>query len=295
MNLVYKEIKQSLDQLHSQYRSEVLSDPIQFPRQFGNPKDQEIIALVSALYAFGNVKMIFNTLKNIFEFIGDHPYKKITSLKPNELKYYSFVQHRWISPTDTQSILLLLQSILKKHETLERSFMQFYQPQDETLEASISNWIKYLQTKLIELQKKPLTRGQKFLLASPSGGSTSKRILMFLRWMVRDQEPDLGLWKKVSSSQLLMPLDAHLFRFSQYLGFTKRKQHGWKAVMESTSHFRKIDPMDPVRYDFALARLGILNLCTHKVQEKTCSPCLIRDHCQLFKRSRKAKSFDLHL
>ena len=147
--------------------------------------------------------------------------------------------------------------------------------------------MKYLQSRLIQIQKTPLTRGQKFLLSSPGGGSTSKRIVMFFRWMVRTQEPDLGLWKGISPSQLLMPLDAHLFRFSQYLGFTKRKQHGWKAVVEATHHFRQISPQDPVKYDFSLARLGILNLCVHKVDNIHCDSCVIQSHCQLFQRKNK--------
>ncbi len=292
MGLAYQEIKKSLDRLHDQYRQEVMSDPIQFPLRFKNPKDREVMALISALYAFGNVKMIFNTLENFLGFLGANPYEKIRSLNLKELQAYKFVQHRWISPKDTQSFFLLLKKVLNEHESLEKSFLPFYNKNDVTLENAMSNWIEYLQT---QLPNSPLTRGQKFLLSSPRKGSTSKRLVMFFRWMVRNQKPDLGMWKNISSSQLLMPLDAHLFRFSQYLGFTKIKQHGWKAVVEATSHFRSIDPQDPVRYDFALARLGILNLCTHEVKFEKCSPCLIRTHCSLFKRSRKAKSFDLHL
>lgn len=292
MDLAYQSIKSSLDQLHDQYSHEVTSDPIQFPIRFANKNDREIIAFISALYAFGNVKMIFNTLENFLQFLGKNPYQKIKNLDPKEFSSHQFVQHRWISPNDTKSFLILLRDILLKHGSLENSFMQFYNPADVTIEQSMAKWMEHLQS---QLHNPKLTRGQKFLLSSPSKGSTSKRIVMFFRWMVRQHKPDLGLWKKISPSQLLMPLDAHLFRFSQYLGFTKRKQHGWKAVVEATSHFRKIDPKDPTRYDFALARLGILDLCTHEVKKEKCSPCLIRNHCNLFKRSRKAKSFDLYL
>jgi|JI10StandDraft_1071094.scaffolds.fasta_scaffold412794_2 uncharacterized protein (TIGR02757 family) len=285
--LVYQEIKLSLDKLDLQHKRNINSDPIHFPLRFSNSKDREVVALISAMYAFGNVKMIFKTLENILLFLGPTPHQKLLKLTPRQLVAYPFVTHRWIKPSDTHSFLMLLKHILQKHETLETSFMQLYQSSDPTLEQSLIQWMKYLQETCSKIQKRPLTRGQKFLLSSPGGGSTSKRIVMFFRWMVRRGQPDLGLWKGVSPSQLLMPLDTHLFRFSQYLGFTKQKQADWKAVIEATRHFREISPDDPVQYDFSLARLGILNLCIHKVDLALCGACPIQDHCKLFAKSTR--------
>jgi uncharacterized protein (TIGR02757 family) len=276
----YHYIRRSLDRLHDVHQHDIASDPIQFPLRFKNSKDREVVAFFSAMYAFGNVKMIFNTLENICGYLGSKPYEKVRNMPDRNT--YKFSTHRWIKPTDTHSILQLLQALLNQHGTLEKSFMQFYNPDQETVEESLSKWLNYLKMRLTEIQGSSLTRGQKFLLASPDGGSTTKRAVMFLRWMVRTQRPDLGLWKKVSPSKLMMPLDAHLFRFSQYLGFTQQKQHGWKAVKEATGHFRKICPEDPVKYDFALARLGILDLCVHEAGPK-CASCLLQTHCNLYK------------
>jgi len=241
-----------------------------------------VIALISALYAFGNVKMIFNTLRNIQGFLGARPYQTFISMNTKKLREYPFVTHRWIKPDDTRSMMLLLSRVLLEDRSLENSFMKFYSSAEKTLEGSMIQWMKHLQEKLVTLQHLPLTRGQKFLLSVPGRGSTSKRLTMFFRWMVRREEPDLGLWRTISPSQLLMPLDAHLFRFSQYLGFIKKQQSGWKAVTQATSHFRKICPDDPVKYDFALARLGIMNLCVHKAQPERCRKCPIQNHCQLW-------------
>jgi uncharacterized protein (TIGR02757 family) len=280
-NLLYPAIGKSLDQLHSQHYQKTDSDPIRFSYQYSDSKDREIVALISALYAFGNVKMIFRTLENIFAFLGPKPHQKLLEMTTKQLSSYAFMTHRWIKPSDTRAFLKLLKNLLEKHETIENSYIQFYQSSDPTLEQSIIEWMKYLHEICAYIQKTPLTRGQKFLLSSPGGGSTSKRIIMFFRWIVRRTKPDLGLWKGVSPSQLLMPLDTHLFRFSKYLGFTKRKQAVWKAVVETTTHFRKISPQDPVQYDFSLARLGILKLCIHRADLKKCSICPIQPHCRL--------------
>lgn len=283
MKLKYIEIRASLDRLHDQHQLSIESDPIWFPLQYKLKKDREVVAFLAAHFAFGNVKMIFKTLHNLKTYLGNSPYDRILSASDKDRFQHAFSTHRWIKPGDTRSFLHLLQHVLLTHGSLEKSFIQVYDPSDSTLEASMIRWMRYLQQTLIELQQSPLTRGQKFFLSSPSGGSTSKRLLMFFRWMVRKESPDLGLWKGVSASQLLMPLDAHLQRFSQYLGFTQRKQHGWKAVVQSTHHFRQICPEDPVKYDFSLARLGILNLCMHKVDPLHCNPCPIRKHCGLYR------------
>lgn len=284
----YQYIRDSLEKLHAVHQQDVLSDPIQFPLQFTQTKDQEIVAWISALYAFGNVKMIFNTLRNILGFLEQKPYQTLTQLNEKNLTQYPFVTHRWIKPDDTRSMIRLISSILQKDQSLEKSFMKFYSVTDETLERSMREWMKHLQEALILTQGKPLTRGQKFLLSAPGKSSTSKRLVMFFRWVVRQEQPDLGIWKNISVSQLLIPLDAHLFRFSHYLGFIKKNQTGWKAVTEATRHFREISPEDPVKYDFALARLGILNLCAHKITN-LCSTCHIQNHCRLYRQKLKSK------
>lgn len=275
----YIEIRKSLEKLYDRHQHDIASDPIQFPRRYKYKKDQELVAFVSAMYAFGHVKVIFRTLENICRFFGAHPHQRVMELDCKES--FVFLTHRWVKPADTISMFRLLQNILTQFGTLEKYFMQFYDSKDETIERSLNGWLHDMKTRLRQIQKTELSHGQKFLFASPDGGSTTKRAVMFLRWMVRTGDPDLGLWKRIPSSKLMMPLDAHLFRFSQYFGFTKQKQPGWKSVEESTMHFRKVCSEDPVRYDFALARLGILGLCEHHVSHK-CLSCMMQQHCGLF-------------
>jgi uncharacterized protein (TIGR02757 family) len=286
--MLYQELKKDLNRLHDAHQRNIESDPIYFAHQYTDPQDRELIAFISAMYAFGQVKAIFGSLRNFTTFLGYNPAQKILTLNETELKKYSFAKHRWITPDDTRSFFRLLKKILKQHGSLEKSFLQFYDSQSSTIEAAMIQWMESFKKELISMQKKPLTLGQKFLLASPDKNSASKRLLMCLRWMVRTEYPDLGLWKNVSPSKLLMPIDVHLFRFSKYFGFTRRKQSDWKAVVEITGHFQKVNAEDPVRYDFSLARLGILNLCIHKFSEQHCNPCLIGSHCRLKKRNRNS-------
>ncbi|MEZ4846148.1 MAG: DUF2400 family protein, partial [Bdellovibrionota bacterium] len=128
------------------------SDPIQFPKMFFDPKDQEIVALISALYAFGNVKMIFNSLKNILSFLDRTPHQKLMNLNNQEIESFPFITHRWIKPSDTRSFLRLISEILQKEGSLEKSFQKFYISSDETLESAMISWMNHLQAVLISMQ-----------------------------------------------------------------------------------------------------------------------------------------------
>lgn len=275
-------LRGDLNILHSTYARTVDSDPIYFAHQYTNPKDRELIAFIAAMYAFGNVKAIFRTLENIVSFLGNQPYEKILRTSLEELKKYPFSKHRWIKPSDTRIFLLLLQRILNEYGSLEKSFSIFLNNSD--FESAMSHWMEFLKQSLVDLQEKKPTLGQKFLLSSPKNKSASKRLMMFFRWIVRDEFPDLGLWKSIVKSDLFIPLDHHLYEFSSHLGFTKSKQANWKTVVEITKRFREIDKEDPIRYDFSLAQLGIRKFCIHKADSKYCEPCVINSHCKLYKK-----------
>ena len=123
----------------------------------------------------------------------------------------------------------------------------------------------------------------RFLLSSPEAGSACKRMLLYLRWMIRPADGlDTGLWADgIPASKLLIPLDTHTFRISRYLGLTARRAGDWKAAVEVTEALKRFDPADPVRYDFALCRLGILDLCPARRDERKCRPCDLYDVCRL--------------
>jgi uncharacterized protein (TIGR02757 family) len=119
-----------------------------------------------------------------------------------------------------------------------------------------------------------------YLLTSPRDGSACKRMNLFLRWMVRRTTPDLGLWTFVDPAKLVMPVDTHIHRIATFLGLNRRKSADWKTARALTKRLASFDPADPIRYDFALCRLGILDLCSRKRRKENCDVCLLRDVCR---------------
>jgi uncharacterized protein (TIGR02757 family) len=123
-----------------------------------------------------------------------------------------------------------------------------------------------------------VSRGFQFLLASPANGSVCKRLNMFLRWMVRRDDVDPGLWKSIDKSKLIVPVDVHMARLCKILGLYKRKTITLKAAVEITESFKLIEPADPVKYDFALSRIGIIENCTGKIRP-SCKICHLHELC----------------
>ncbi len=211
----------------------------------------EYISLICAMYAYGNAKLIV-------KFLSSLDFSLLESDKPTireklEGKYYRFQSVR-----DTQEIFITL-SKMRKNSSLESIFMDGYNQKSDVMDGI------YRVIETIYDTNPYRSRGYEFLIGKvPKKKPTSpyKRWLMFLRWMVRDDNLDLGLWKKVDKKNLLMPLDTHTFKIGQKLGLIKRKSYDFRSVQELTQSLKKLDPNDPVRYDFALYRIGQEKLIT---------------------------------
>ncbi len=211
----------------------------------------EYISLICAMYAYGNAKLIV-------KFLSSLDFSLLESDKPTireklEGKYYRFQSVR-----DTQEIFITLNK-MKKNSSLESIFMNGYNQNSNVMDGI------YRVIEAIYDTNPYRSRGYEFLIGKvPKKKPTSpyKRWLMFLRWMVRDDNLDLGLWEKVEKKDLLMPLDTHTFKIGQKLGLIKRKSYDFRSVLELTESLKKLDPNDPIRYDFALYRIGQEKLIT---------------------------------
>ncbi|CAA6810213.1 MAG: FIG01146831: hypothetical protein [uncultured Sulfurovum sp.] len=217
-------------------------DPLLIAKKY----DNETIALICALFAYGNVKAIVKFLERLdFSLLeaSDHLIEKELS------SYY----YRFQNSQDVTSLFIALKR-LKEIESIENIFYEGYKKEQSILDG-LWNFISIME----ELYPRE-SRGYKFLIGSvpkkASSAGTYKRYLMFLRWMVRSDEIDLGLWSKIDKKDLLMPLDTHTFKVSQKLGLLKRKTYDMKAVLELTETLKGFDDSDPIKYDFALYRLG---------------------------------------
>ena len=246
------ELKDFLDQKVEQYnRSDFLdSDPLCIPHQFDAREDIEISAFLTATIAWGNRKSIINSAEKMIELMEGEPYRFVMEFAPEKAgKLTSFV-HRTFNGTDLVCFLNGLQHLYQNYGGLEPVFLRYCKA--DSLQPAISEFKKHFFE--VPHQKRSLKH-----ISDPERGSAAKRINMFLRWMVRNNTTgvDFGLWKDLSPAQLSCPLDIHSGRVARKLGLLKRSQNDAKAVQELDNSLRKLDPEDPVKYDFALFGLGV--------------------------------------
>lgn len=248
----FKQLKCFLDEKTEQYnRPEfVESDPIQVPKAFSRTEDIEIAGFLASTIAWGQRKTIVKNAQKMMNLLGNSPYDFVMSHKKSDLiRLESFV-HRTFNGQDFIEFIHSLRRIYKRFGSLEEAVFQSVE--NKNLQKGISNFKKLF------FEETTLKRTEKHL-SDPEKGSAAKRINMYFRWMVRSDNKgvDLGLWKKISPSQLSCPLDVHSANVGRLLGLITRKQNDAKALTQLDENLRKFDSNDPAKYDFALFGLGI--------------------------------------
>lgn len=246
------ELKIFLDEKVELYNNPdfIESDPIQIPHAFSIKEDIEIAGFLSSIIAWGNRKMIINNSKKMMELMGNSPYDFIMTHQDYQLERLENFVHRTFNGQDFISFIKALQNIYTNHNGLEAIFLK--NQKADSMQHSIHEFKK------IFFEVEHLQRTQKHI-SDPLNNSAAKRINMFLRWMVRQDKKgvDFGIWKTISPSALSCPLDVHSGNVARKLGLLNRKQNDAKALAELDLQLRKLDPNDPVKYDFALFGLGV--------------------------------------
>lgn len=234
------------------HREFIDTDPIQIPASFSKKEDIEISGFLAAVIAWGQRKTIINNSKRLMEFMDHSPYDFILHHSDSDLQAFENFVHRTFNSDDCLTFIYALRKIYREEEGLEALIYQSF------LKDKLNPGNGWSEFKKFFFDIPHLRRTEKHL-PDPLKGSAAKRMNMFLRWMVRkdDQGVDFGIWKKLTPSQLYIPLDVHSARVARKLRLLKRKQNDWKAVLELTDRLRKIDPEDPVRFDFALFGMGV--------------------------------------
>lgn len=225
-------------------------DPISIPHRFSKKQDVEITAFWTAILSWGQRKTIINKATELFSLMGNEPHRFITEHSSSDLKGFEQFKHRTFQADDTLYFIEFLKYHYSKNDSLESAFID---KEKEGVEAGLNHFRSYFFSLSSHLR-----RTEKHVSA-PFKKSTCKRLNMFLRWMVRKDNAgvDFGLWTEIKPSHLLMPLDVHVERVGRKLGLLKRKQRDWQAVVELTENLKKFDPIDPVKYDFALFGYGL--------------------------------------
>ncbi len=232
----------------------IADDPISIPHRFSRLQDREITGFWTATLAWGQRKTIIQSANRLIDLMDGAPYDFIVHHTEEDRKRFLDFKHRTFQATDTLWFLEFLQQFYRQNVSLEQAFARHLTPGDKTVEPALTGFHR----DFFDLPYAP-ERTRKHV-ATPERGSTCKRLNMFLRWMVRRDAAgvDFGVWKAISPAQLLMPLDVHVERVARRMGLLHRKQTDWRAVLELTENLRTFDPDDPVKYDFALFGLGVL-------------------------------------
>jgi len=239
--------------------SSLAPDPAEFLRDKSTNEDIEIAGLISSVMAYGNVKQINATLKALFTVIGLEPFEFIRNFKIRDFKEKINLKHRFYTTSDIITFLIILSRIVGEYGSIKNYFLSQYRNEDE----SVKNMLERAPEKflaLAEASQAGLTPGVRFMFPKPSGGSACKRMNLFLRWMVRKDSIDYGIWSEIPASKLIIPVDTHIAKIAQKLRLTKRKNVSWKMAEEITENLRKFDPEDPVKYDFALCHIVMRKL-----------------------------------
>ncbi|MEW5743310.1 MAG: TIGR02757 family protein, partial [Myxococcota bacterium] len=260
----------------------VRADPVEFPHRYDDPRDVEVVALISASLAYGRADLFKPKLAWLFERLGAHPAKAVRSLDVRGAKSLlrGFV-YRFNVPADLAVLLLGVGRTLEAKGSLEAHFLSALASAG-TWQGALAGFASGVRAaapeKEIVRQLGP-TRGLSHLLPSAAAGA-AKRLNLYLRWMVRGpDEIDFGIWKRVSASRLVMPLDTHVMRIGRWLGLTTRNTISWRTAEELTASLRLLDPVDPVRYDFAICHYGMSGACPTRPVKENCRKCPLRGVC----------------
>ena len=276
-------IKSALDRLlAARYIRYLANDPLSFCHRYHDPADREVAAVIASSFAYGAVGIIFRTLETIFAELGTSPRRFAERFDPRKgLRTFRGFKHRFNDEYDLCALLWHIRRMLEEEKSVERFFLRFHDKTHRDVTESLNGYSAAARAMDYQpvFSRKALPKSFLFLFPAPFSGSACKRLCMFLRWVARpDDGVDLGLWRGVSPAQLIIPVDTHIHRISRYIGLSARKTADWSTANEITATLRRMDPTDPVKYDFALAHLGISDKCDGN-DRAVCMSCGITEIC----------------
>jgi uncharacterized protein (TIGR02757 family) len=256
---------------------------VQIVRRYARPADQEVVGFCAAALAFGRVQSVLNTVNGLAAVLGPSPAAYLRRFDPKaphpELRA---MVHRWIRGADIVALLWILRQMLDQAGSIEAFFASGYAPDaidvGDALQ-SFSTRALALDLKSVYGRRVPARAGVCYFFPRPSAGSACKRLNLFLRWMVRRDKVDLGAWTAIPAAKLIVPLDTHVIRLGRCLGLTTYTSPGWRMAADITASLRAIDPVDPVRFDFSLCHVGMMNACGFGRRQGD-AQCPLRGFCR---------------
>jgi len=280
-------LKEKLDELVATLDFEhLVPDPLELPHRYQTAADQEVAALLAAAFAYGRADIAVRNVGAVLAGMGSSPagYLRDQFDVADGLIRFRGFSHRFHKVPDLVALLGAIATTVREHGSLGGLFESIDDPERpdvaETLDLFADALVDAARTTPGIKLSGAAERSLRYLVSAPRDGSACKRMNLFLRWMVRRTPPDLGLWTFVDPSRLVIPLDTHVHRIATFLGLTESRTANWNTARRLTDTLARFAPDDPVRYDFAICRLGVLDLCSRKRRKENCDVCLLRDVCR---------------
>jgi uncharacterized protein (TIGR02757 family) len=256
-------LRARLDDLYRHYDHRFVDpDPLQFVRQQATDADREVVGLIASALAYGNVRQIKRSISRVLEVLGPRPAEAIDRLEPAEARRaLRGFKHRFNDARDVACLLHYLRQMRTGGKTIEGFFLAGHPPGAIEVAGALGSFcaraLALDHGRLYGRGALPASAGVRFFFPSPRDGSACKRLNLYLRWMVRRDGVDLGVWRGVDPSALVIPLDAHIYTIARRVGLTRYRSAGWPMALDITRRLRRLDPSDPVKYDFAFHRMGL--------------------------------------
>ena len=262
------------------------TDPVHLVRPFATAEDREVAGFCAAALAFGRVASVMHSIGALFAVLGPRPAAFVREFDARrDGEALRPLVHRWIRGDDVVALLLVLQRMLREAGSIEG----FFAAGDDPSAPDVAPGLEAFSTRALETDLAaaygprragpPRRQGVAYFFSRPSAGSACKRLNLFLRWMVRRDAIDFGLWTRVTPGRLVIPLDTHTVRVGRCLRLTTYRTPGWRMAAQITAALRRIDPADPVRYDFSLCHLSMMGACGDGRPQKD-AHCPLKGVCQ---------------
>ena len=280
---------QPLERLYREfdYDARLGRDAIQFPLRYADAADRELVGLLTCCLAYGRVDLFGRELDRALRVMGPSPAAFVRDFDPRRQgdAFEGFL-YRFNRPRDLVAFCVAARDVLARHGTLEKCFLAGDVERRGPIGPPLERFARaFLEADLRDVfPRGRITRGYRHLFPLPSAGGPCKRLLLYMRWMVRREMPDFGLWPGVSPARLLVPVDTHIENMSRAIGLTRRRSRNWKMAEEITARLAAVDPTDPVKYDFALCHKRMSGDCLDRRDAKVCEPCGFRAVCRHWRR-----------
>jgi len=286
------ELRSVLERLYADFNyPDSATDPIQIVRRYTRSDDREVVGFVAAALAFGRVTSVLQSIERVLAVMGSRPAAYVRQFDPRrDAAAFDGIVHRWTRERDIVALVWVMHQMIASAGSIEAFFVRG----DDGASPDVQGALDGFSTRALSLDLRaaygrlPRRPGVCYFFPRPSAGSACKRLNLFLRWMVRKDALDLGVWSRIAPARLVVPLDTHVIRVGRCLKLTTYTSPGWRMARDITASLRVLDPDDPVKYDFALCHLGMMNACGFG-RAQADSQCPLRGLCHPRLPARKSR------